>query len=177
MAIRRYVARLGLPVAVAALALVVPASAGAYKIPPTCTVPNVVGKPIANAEITIIHSGCQLGSVTVVTSSTVPKKHVISQSPTTGSGPKVNITVSLGKKAAPGAKCNVPKVVGKSQVAAVNALVNANCSVGSVTFQKSSKPKDQVISQSPSKGASGPVGKKVNLTVSKGKKKTKKKKH
>ena len=173
MALRRNVAKLGVALTVATLALVVPATSGAYKIPKFCTVPNVVGESLSAAQSNITKSGCKVGSVTSQNSTTVPKNHVISQSPTSGSGPTVNLTVSLGKPK-PGAKCKVPNVVGKSQSAATNALVKANCGVGTVSQKKSSKPKGQVLAQSPSAGASGPVGKKVDLTVSKGKKKKKK---
>jgi eukaryotic-like serine/threonine-protein kinase len=61
--------------------------------------------------------------------------------------------------------CKVPSVVGKTLSSAQRAITKANCEVGSITTKTSSKPKDQVISQSPAAGSSGPT---VKLTVSLG---------
>jgi serine/threonine-protein kinase len=79
----------------------------------------------------------------------------------------VKLVVSLGQPA-PGAKCNVPDVVGQTQAAAQQAIVNANCGLGKVKTQPSNTPKGQVLSQSPSAGTAGKVGTKVSLTVSAG---------
>jgi hypothetical protein len=69
----------------------------------------------------------------------------------------------------PSAECRVPKVVGKKVVAAMTAIDNANCSVGTIRKKKSRKRKGTVIGQSPAAGTQKDIGARVNLTVSKGK--------
>jgi serine/threonine-protein kinase len=166
----RYVVRLGLPVAVTVFALVLPvAPAGAYTIPPPCKVPNVVGKADTQAALAIYRAGCKIGNIKDETSS-APRGQVIAQTPKSGSGPTVDFTVSIGKLK-PGEKCTVPHVVGKSRVTAIKDVVNANCDVGKITQETSSKPAGEVIAQSPAAGHTGRIGTYVDLTVSKGKKK------
>jgi beta-lactam-binding protein with PASTA domain len=67
--------------------------------------------------------------------------------------------------------CIVPKVKGKKLPAAKLAITKAHCSVGKVTrtFSKSVK-KGRVISQGRKPGTTLAAGSKVNLKVSKGKK-------
>jgi beta-lactam-binding protein with PASTA domain len=67
--------------------------------------------------------------------------------------------------------CVVPNVKGKKLPAAKRAITKANCSLGKVTrtFSKSVK-KGRVISQGPKPGKALTAGSKVELKVSKGKK-------
>jgi hypothetical protein len=69
------------------------------------------------------------------------------------------------------AKCIVPKVKGKKLAAAKSALRKKHCAPGKVTKAFSSKKKGTVISQKPGPGTKLARGGKVNLKVSKGKKK------
>ena len=168
---RRFVGVIGAVCAVVAVA--VPQS-GAYTVPKPCKVPKTAGTTLIAAENAITAAHCTVGNITAQQSSTVAKGKVISTSPAAGStgamGEPVDITVSLGKPSS-GAKCVVPKVVKKTLASAEEALVKANCGVGTVTkvFSKH-VGKGKVISQSKAPGTTGAVGTKVNLTVSKGKK-------
>jgi beta-lactam-binding protein with PASTA domain len=67
--------------------------------------------------------------------------------------------------------CVVPQVKGKTLSAAKRAITKAYCALGKVTrtFSKSVK-KGRVISQRPKPGKTLAAGSKVELTVSKGKK-------
>jgi len=68
--------------------------------------------------------------------------------------------------------CVVPKVKGKRLAAARLALRRAACTVGKVKRAYSKKvKKGRVLSQKPRPGAQLPAGTKVNLVISKGKKK------
>lgn len=70
----------------------------------------------------------------------------------------------------PPPNCVVPRVKGKPLAAARSAINRANCSVGRVRKAFSAKVrKRRVISQRPRPGASLPQGARVNLVVSKGK--------
>jgi beta-lactam-binding protein with PASTA domain len=66
--------------------------------------------------------------------------------------------------------CIVPKVKGKTLKAAKRALTRAHCRPGKITRKYSKLRKGRVISQKPRPGRHLPVGTKVNLAVSKGKK-------
>jgi hypothetical protein len=75
-----------------------------------------------------------------------------------------------GSSGETGGKCVVPKVVGKTEAAALKALTAAHCGLGKVKKAKSSKvKKGKVISQATASGKSLASGSKIGLTVSKGK--------
>jgi beta-lactam-binding protein with PASTA domain len=76
---------------------------------------------------------------------------------------------------APAPVCRVPRVVGKTLTAARVALAKAHCAAGTVKKTYSTKvAKNRVITQAPKAGTSRAVGARVNLTVSRGRKATKK---
>ncbi len=78
----------------------------------------------------------------------------------------------INAKAAVGSlvKCKVPKVTGKKLAAAKTAIKKAKCAVGRISkaFSRRVK-KGRVISQKPAAGKTVAFGTKVNLVVSKGK--------
>jgi beta-lactam-binding protein with PASTA domain len=94
---RRHVA--GIAVLCGLWALALAPTAGAYKVPKTCKVPNVVGKSLSSAKAAITKAKCTVGTVTLVKSS-APKGTVTAQSPKGGktvkAGTKVNLTESNG---------------------------------------------------------------------------------
>lgn len=68
------------------------------------------------------------------------------------------------------AVCLVPKVSGQTLAVAKQAIVKANCAVGTITRKTSKTVKaGYVISESPAAGQTLPVGTKVNLVLSLGK--------
>ncbi len=135
--------------------------------PQRTDVPQVVGKPLAQAQQQIRDAGLTPGTVAHTFNDTVPSGAVISTDPAPGTprknGDAVAITVSRGK-AVP-----IPDVVGstvsdaeqKLQAAGLKAQVS-----GSPEFSDS-VPKDSVAQQSPA-GGQAAQGDTVTLTVSKG---------
>jgi hypothetical protein len=63
-------------------------------------------------------------------------------------------------------RCVVPKLTGKTLVAAKKALEAAHCSLGRVTRRRASGKAERVLSEHPSVGRSLPANSKVALTVS-----------
>jgi hypothetical protein len=65
--------------------------------PPSCVVPNVVGKKLTAARAAIVHAHCKVGTLTRKTSSARKRGKVLAQSPRAGrklrNGAKVNLTV------------------------------------------------------------------------------------
>jgi hypothetical protein len=137
-----------------------------------CNVPDVVGQTKGPAEQDLRDNGCDVGSITQQKSETVPKGHVISTNPASGEQLKplapVSIVLSRGKKKKSKTKCTVPNVKGDTLSAAKPKIKDAHCSVGKVTFKKSTAAnKGKVISQTPAAGAVKKKGTKVNLKVGK----------
>jgi hypothetical protein len=64
--------------------------------------------------------------------------------------------------------CRVPKIVGKRLAAAKSALTRGHCATGKVRYRYSSKKDGAVISQSRSAGRVLPANSKINLVVSRG---------
>lgn len=69
-------------------------------VPPSCVVPKVVGKSLANARAAITRAHCRVGSITRRHSSARKRGKVVGQSPAAGrrlrNGAKVNLTVGKG---------------------------------------------------------------------------------
>jgi beta-lactam-binding protein with PASTA domain len=131
-------------------------------------VPNVVGQTQAAATAAITGAALTVGTVTMVSSSTVAAGSVISESPAANTlvatGSAVNLVVSTGP-----AMVAVPSVVGQTQAAATTAITGAALTLGTVTTQSSGTVvSGSVISESPAAGTSVLIGSAVNLTVSTG---------
>src|SRR5262249_19122622 len=136
--------------------------------PPQVAVPNVVGLTQAAATSAITGANLVVGTVTTVSSTTVPAGSVISQNPTAGTqivaGSAVALVVSSGLP-----QLAVPYVVGLTQAAAAGAITNANLIVGAVTTASSTTvPAGTGISQNPGAGTQIAIGSTVTLVVSSG---------
>ena len=130
------------------------------------TVPNVVGLASATATSTLKNSGFKVSSEGAF-SNTVPKGKVISQSPAANSvaaqGDTVYITVSKGSETV-----KVPNVVGKTETAASNAMINAGLKSRIMKESSDTVPAGNVIRQTPAANAAANKGDTVTLYVSKG---------
>jgi hypothetical protein len=69
------------------------------------------------------------------------------------------------------ADCVVPRVVGKTLAVARSTIASRHCALGRVTKTYSSARKGRVVRQSPLAGARRPAGTRVNVAVSRGKRK------
>ncbi|MFN8487878.1 MAG: FG-GAP-like repeat-containing protein [Caldilineaceae bacterium] len=137
---------------------------------PTTIIPNVVGLTQAVAQQTLAGAGLPVGTVTQTYHNSVPAGNVISQNPTAGAsvvnGTPVDLVISLGPLPA---TVPVPNIVGLTQAAAQQAITAASLAVGTVTqAYNNSVPAGNVISQTPSAGASVAPNTAVNLVVSLG---------
>jgi beta-lactam-binding protein with PASTA domain len=130
------------------------------------TVPNVVGSAQSAAQAAITAASLTVGTVSAVYSDAVPAGNVISQSPASGAsvvfGTPVDLLVSLGVQ-----MVTVPDVVGLAQATAEANIVAAILTVGNVTTATSATvPAGDVISQSPTAGASVVHDSTVDIVVS-----------
>ncbi|MBR3719335.1 MAG: Stk1 family PASTA domain-containing Ser/Thr kinase, partial [Firmicutes bacterium] len=121
------------------------------------SVPDVVGKTLANARTMLETYKFKLGTVSEEISDSVPKGTVISQSPVAGTsypdGSEITLVVSLGsEKDIARSKFNVE---GKTLDAAKKEIADLDLKLGEITYVEDNDLKaDTVISQSPTPGMS-----------------------
>jgi beta-lactam-binding protein with PASTA domain len=131
-----------------------------------CTVPDVLGLSLADANAAIIGAGLTVGTISYASDCSVPAGHIISQNPVGGStavcGSAVDLVVSTGQT-------QVPDVVGMIQADANATIIGAGLTVGTITYEYSdSVAAGLVISQNPAGGTNVPCGSSVALEVSLG---------
>ncbi len=132
----------------------------------TVLVPDVVGRPLAQAQAQIQEAGLRFGTPTEAPSATVPTGSVISTDPAPGSSVERNrviqIVVSTGVE-----QVEVPNVVGQTEADA-RAEVQGRGLVVTVTPQ-SVPPGDpnagRVVSQTPAGGQDVDKGSTVSIVV------------
>lgn len=130
-------------------------------------VPVIVAKKVKTANAAITGVSLTIGTVTYSYSDTVSSGYIISQAPAANTevlvGSVVDYVVSLGKPV-------VPKITGKTQATANDAITNAGLTVGAVTESYSTKvPAGSVIIQTPAAGKKALIGSKVDYVKSLGK--------
>jgi len=133
---------------------------------PQLVVPDVVGRPLTEAQSEIAGKKLAIGKITHVASDTVAKDVVIGSTPKAGTpvevGSRVGLTVSTGPP-------EVPDVVGKPVGVARALIKNAGLVPGDGTMAPSGDyAKNAVISSDPQAGTPVKVGSRVELTVSSG---------
>ncbi len=134
-------------------------------------VPNVVGRTLRQAELVLTRIGLTVGEVTDVHDDTVPKDHVIDQTPEprekVNRGTKVNLMVSLGSEEV---TILMPvNLIGLTVDEAAKALKEYELRVGSRTAEPSTAvPAGQIIRQSPDIGEQVKKGDAVDLVISSG---------
>jgi beta-lactam-binding protein with PASTA domain len=135
-------------------------------IGPPASVPDVIGRPEAEANSAITGAGLVIGVVTYESSDIVPDGIVMNQSPLGGStvalGSPVDLVVSSGPP-------QVPYVVDMPEGEANSAITTAGLTVGAVSYEyNDTVAAGTVISQNPAGGTAVPVGSPVDLVVSLG---------
>lgn len=134
------------------------------------SVPDVVGKSLANARTMLETYKFKVGVVTEEVSESVPKGTVISQSPVAGTtypdGSEITLVVSLGsEKDVARSKFNVE---GKSLDEAKKQIEELDLKLGEISYvEDNSRKEDTVISQSPAPGMAIAEGDTIDLVVSK----------
>jgi beta-lactam-binding protein with PASTA domain len=134
-------------------------------------VPNVIGRTLRQGELILTRIGLSVGEVTDVHDDTVPKDHVIDQTPKprekVNRGTKVNLLVSLGSEEV---TILMPvNLVGLTVDEAAKALREYELSVGNVTTEPSATvPAGRIIRQSPDIGTQVKKGEAVDLLISSG---------
>jgi eukaryotic-like serine/threonine-protein kinase len=153
-----------------AILAVIAAAAGAwfFSTQMKIVVPDVTGKPSAEAQATITSAGLKMVVIGQIASDSIAEGSVVSENPTAGvkvrRGSQLGVTLSSGKPTA-----SVPAVVGLELSAASSAITGAGLKVGQVTDQANSTfPANTVISETPVAGTHVTAGTAVNLLVSSG---------
>jgi eukaryotic-like serine/threonine-protein kinase len=130
--------------------------------------PGLIGMTEADAEQTLTDAGLAIDLAPAGYSETVPAGQVMQTDPEAGdrvlNGGSVSVVLSLGKE-----RYDVPKVRGKSEDVAQDAIAAANLKVGNATevFDEKISAGD-VVSTSPPAGTTLKPGTVVDLVVSKG---------
>jgi serine/threonine-protein kinase len=137
------------------------------KGPERYAVPDVRGKPLAEAEATIVEANLAVGVITEDWDPQIPEGSVATADPPVGDelkpGSLVNLVVSKGPK-----PVKLPNLAGVD-VAEAQAQLQAAGLVVTTTEEFSTEfPEGQVVSSSPAKGERVPFGSTVQLVVSKG---------
>ncbi len=134
--------------------------------PPPVPVPDVAGKPLADAQRAITAAKLQPGAVTQIYSDTVASGLVIRTDPPLGTAPQgstVDLWVSKGHGPAP-----VPAVVGKTQAKAEKLLRKAGFVPVVQTVFSDQIDRGLVIKVDPAEATMTPYGDPVTLQVSQG---------
>jgi serine/threonine-protein kinase len=134
----------------------------------TISVPNVSGKSLDAAKLTIESKGLKIEVAKEVYSVDVRTGQIVNQLPASGSivkkGRSIYVTVSKGKELVP-----VPYITGLLLRTAKINLMKAGLDIGDVTYDYSeSIGKDTIISQSISPTTKVPYGEHVSVVISKG---------
>ncbi|UCH77926.1 MAG: PASTA domain-containing protein [Candidatus Coatesbacteria bacterium] len=134
-------------------------------------VPNVVGRTLRQAELVLTRIGLQVGEVTDVHDDTVPKDHVIDQTPKArekvNRGTKINLLISLGSEEV---TILMPaNLIGLTVDEAAKMLKEYELGVGNVTTEPSmTVPAGRIIRQAPDIGEQVKKGDAVDLVISSG---------
>jgi serine/threonine-protein kinase len=135
--------------------------------PERYAVPDVRGKPLAEAEATIVEAKLAVGVITEDWDPQVPEGSVASADPPVGDelkpGSLVNLVVSKGPK-----PVKLPDLVGVNAAEAQAQLEAAGLVVTTTEEFSTEFAEGQVVSSSPAKGERVPFGSTVQLVVSKG---------
>ena len=128
-------------------------------------VPDVTGQTQQAAEATVTTTGLTVGVVTLQVSAGQTPGTVLSQSPSAPAslptGGKVNLVVAKAPK-----EVSVPRVEGKTEVAATTALEKAGFTVKSVTEPTSEATQvGRVLKQNPAAGAHAHKGATVTISI------------
>ncbi len=135
---------------------------------PVVTVPNLKGKSIRDAKLTLERIGLKLGTIDEVPSNN-PKDMIFDQEFAEGTrvqkGSSIGIDISIGEGEG---SIEIPDLVGKSLSEAERILIDNSLIVGKINYQRSfSLLPNTVLDQYPSKGNKVSPGDAVDLFITK----------
>lgn len=134
---------------------------------PVVTVPDVLGKPVSEADELVAAEGLRPGEATYEWNDTVAAGLIIAQEPAAGTqatvGAFVNVKVSKGTQ-----QEQIPNVVGLAASDAEAVLEADGFAVKTVKAESTTVPAGDVIAQSPAAGVVTDPGSTVTITVSTG---------
>ena len=138
------------------------------KGPKMTTVPAVTDLPQAHAEAIIAAADLTVGTVTTISSMTVPAGNIISQNLTAGDS--VTVDTSINLEVSSGLPMvTVPDLINLSEADATIALTDANLTVGTKAYGNSSTvPAGSVISQSVAADETVQINSVIDLVISEG---------
>ncbi|MBO5938940.1 MAG: PASTA domain-containing protein [Clostridia bacterium] len=133
---------------------------------PTYELSNLVGKSERDARLILQNHGIE-ADLQEVDTKDVPKGAVLATIPAAGAllheGDRVVLQISRGEEER---NLSVPNLVGLSEERAATLLRAKGFSVGSISYQSSSRPAGVVIAQTPAAWSERPEGSSVSYTVS-----------
>ncbi len=119
--------------------------------PQRVVIPDLVGTSERAAEINIRKRGLELGSIATATIPGAPSDQIVGQSPPANavnvSEPKISLLLAASEERA---SFVMPDLVGQSEDAAVNAIVNAGLRVSGIKSQSAPAPTPAPNSTAPS---------------------------
>lgn len=130
-------------------------------------VPDVAGRPQAEAAQLLADAGFRVGRVTTSVSRDLPDGNVISQRPAAGTqaraGKRVDLVIAAGKPT-----ITVPDVRNRSQTDAAKALQDAGLTITVTSAPSATVPNGLIAEQTPPGGQAVPAGTTVAIVVSTG---------
>lgn len=130
------------------------------------SVPNVVGKNIDDAKLSILNAGF-VPEIIYIDDQNVPSGVVKSVDPSEKSKIKSGSTIKLYVSKGKSSSIKVPDVIGKNIDDAKNELASQGFAI-ETTYDDSQKDKDTVILSDPLPGVPVELGSKIKLTLSSG---------
>lgn len=139
---------------------------------PAVTIPKFSGMSQQSAEETVKRLKLKLSSIKREFSGDVAEGEVISQSLAAGDvvaeGTAIELVVSKGEESRAPETVSVPSLLNMTETAALNAITNANLSIGPIERRSSGYPAGTVIAQSVASGVRVEAKTAISITVSTG---------
>lgn len=137
--------------------------------PELLEVPDIVGKPLLQAQIILLEAGFVLGQQNTRSSDTVPAEQIIEQNPRVGiraeRNQQIDVVVSTGKEVV---VTSSPSLVGLTEAEAAQKLNELGLTLGAITRDYSPAPYGTTIRQIPPVGDRMIQGDPVSIVISRG---------
>ncbi len=136
--------------------------------PPREHIPDIIGKPLAEATRRLAEEGFRVGTVTKKENPEIPKDHVSTTTPQAGAKAETGTTVHLVLSTGAGT-IEVPRLVGRYYGAAKKEILEAGFELGQVRWADNfDRDSFVILRQSPEPGTEARTGTKIDITVNRG---------